>query len=144
MSVADAIATYRDRLESNSHIKPRTKAYYAETLAALVKSWPSLAQTDTKRISEADCRNWASRFFRQFSENRANNTLMVLRDLFYLAIEAGVLYSNPARGKKGKGARERSDIAESQGDSRQLHAAPQNFEGEVGHRAITSRKTVAT
>lgn len=98
--MADAVAIYRDRLESDNHIKPRTKAYYKETLAALLKSWPTLAQADPKRISEGNCRDWASRFFRQFSPNRANNTLMVLRDVFDVAIEAGVLYSNPARAVK--------------------------------------------
>jgi integrase len=100
MCVGDAIAIYRDRLQANNNIKPRTRAYYSEALAALLKSWPTLAQADPKRISEGDCRDWASRFFRQFSANRANNTLMVLRDVLDVTIEAGVLYSNPARSVK--------------------------------------------
>lgn len=100
MCMSDAIAIYRDRLEANNNIKPRTRAYYLETLSALLISWPALAETDPKRITEADCREWASRFFRQFSPNRANNTLMVLRSLFDVAIESGVLYSNPARAVK--------------------------------------------
>lgn len=100
MCMGDSIAVYCDRLEANNHIKPRTKAYYKEALAALLKSWPTLARTDPKRIGEGDCRDWASKFFRRFSANRANNTLMVLRDVFDVAIEAGVLYSNPARAVK--------------------------------------------
>src|SRR3954464_1045371 len=43
MRVSDAVAIYRERLEANTHIKPRTKAYYKEALAALLKSWPGLA-----------------------------------------------------------------------------------------------------
>jgi hypothetical protein len=63
MSMADAIAIYRDRLASNNHIKPRTRAYYEEVLAALLKSWPTLVQADPKRVSEGDCPDWSSRFF---------------------------------------------------------------------------------
>jgi integrase len=100
MRVSDAIAIYRERLEANTHIKPRTKAYYKEALAALLKSWSGLAETDVKRVSERDCRDWAARFFRQFSGNRANNTLMVLRNIFEIVVESGVLYTNPARGVK--------------------------------------------
>lgn len=100
MRVADAVAIYRERLEANTHIKPRTKAYYTEALTALLKSWPGLAEMDVKRISERDCRDWAAKFFRQFSGNRANNTLMVLRNIFDIVVESGVLYANPARGVK--------------------------------------------
>lgn len=100
MCMSDAIAIYRDRLEANNSIKPRTRAYYHEALSALLRSWPALPQTDPKRVSEGDCREWASRFFRKFSPNRANNTLMVLRGLFDVAIESGVLYSNPAHAVK--------------------------------------------
>jgi integrase len=100
MRIADAIAVYTERLEANTHIKPRSRTYYKEALAALLKSWPDLRAADVKRISERDCRDWAAKFFRQYSANRANNTLMVLRQLFDIAVESGVIYTNPARGVK--------------------------------------------
>jgi integrase len=100
MKVADAIAVYREQLNANVHIKPRTKAYYQEALTALLKSWPRLSESDMKRISEHDCREWASKFFRRFSGHRANNTLMVLRNVLEIAVESGVLYANPARAVK--------------------------------------------
>jgi integrase len=97
MQVGDALAIYRERLEADTNIKQSTKKYYEQVLVALLRSWPSLAETDVQRISERDCRDWASKFFREFSGTRANNTLMVLRNVLEIAVEAGALYSNPAR-----------------------------------------------
>jgi integrase len=100
MRMADAITVYEERLDANAHIKPRSKDYYKEALAALLKSWPELRDADVKRISERDCRSWAAKFFREYSANRSNNTLMVLRDLFDIAVESGMIYTNPARAVK--------------------------------------------
>lgn len=100
MRVSDAVAIYRERLHVTTHLKPRTKDYYKEALAALLRSWPELVETDVKRISERNCRDWAATFFRKFSGNRANNTLMVLRNVLEVAVESGVLYTNPARAVK--------------------------------------------
>ncbi|MDQ6939627.1 MAG: site-specific integrase [Verrucomicrobiota bacterium] len=97
MRVADAVAIYRERLEADAHIKHSTKKYYEQVLTALSRSWPNLAETDVQRVSERDCRDWAARLFREFSGTRANNTLMVLRNVLEIAVEAGALYSNPAR-----------------------------------------------
>lgn len=97
MRVADAVAIYREPLEADAHIKQSTKKYYEQVLTALLRSWPSLSETDVQRLSERDCKDWASKIFREFSGTRANNTLMVLRNVLEIAVEAGSLYSNPAR-----------------------------------------------
>lgn len=97
MRVADAVAIYRERLEADAHIKLSTRKYYEQVLTALLRSWPSLAETDVQRLSERDCRDWAAKVFREFSGTRANNTVMVLRNVLEIAVEAGALYSNPAR-----------------------------------------------
>ena len=97
MRFADAVAIYRDRLEANPSIKPRTRDYYAEVLEALLRSWPDLSETNVRHITVFACRDWAARFFKKFSAHRANNTLAVLRDILDIAIEAGACHTNPAR-----------------------------------------------
>ena len=97
MRFADAVAIYRDRLGANPSLKPRTKDYYEETLAALLRSWPTLGEMNVRHITAFGCRDWAARFFKKYSAHRANNTLAVLRDIMDIAIEAGACYSNPAR-----------------------------------------------
>ena len=61
MRVADAVAIYRERLEADAHIKQSTRKYYEQVLTALLRSWPSLAETDVQRLSERDCRDWAAK-----------------------------------------------------------------------------------
>ena len=42
MTSGDALAVYRQRLHGNVSLKPRSKEYREERIAALLKSWPSL------------------------------------------------------------------------------------------------------
>jgi integrase len=97
MRFADAVAIYRDRLQANPSIKPRTKDYYREVLEALLREWPSLGRTNVRHITVSACRDWAAKFFSKYSAHRANNTLAVLREILDIAIEAGACHANPAR-----------------------------------------------
>jgi hypothetical protein len=38
-------------------MKPRTKEYYEERLAALLKSWPKLESKDIARLTKTECLN---------------------------------------------------------------------------------------
>jgi hypothetical protein len=38
-------------------IKPRTGEYYAEILASLKRSWPTLSETEVRKITPAQCRD---------------------------------------------------------------------------------------
>jgi integrase len=62
----------------------------------LLKSWPNLADTEIRRVTTAACREWAARYSKTASSSRYNHTLGMLRHVFDVAIENGVLYSNPA------------------------------------------------
>jgi hypothetical protein len=48
MTVDDACATYRQRLEGDASIKPRTREYHQQRIAALFKSWPELKRTEVR------------------------------------------------------------------------------------------------
>lgn len=55
-TVGDLIVEYKTRLETNHSIKKRTRDYYQERLAALLKSWPEPENLDVRRVLREQCR----------------------------------------------------------------------------------------
>jgi integrase len=108
MTFGQVAAVHMQRLEERVTIKRRTKKYWRETLEALVRSWPELPAKEVRRVTPEACRDWANRYAKIASDNRYNNSVALLRHVFDVAIELGVIYSNPAanlervtvRGKK--------------------------------------------
>jgi integrase len=96
MAFGEAAAIHLRNLDDNLNIKPRTRDYWREVLAALLKSWPGLSETEIRKITQADCKKWASAYAKTASPTRYNNTIAVLRHVLNVAVEAGVVYSNPA------------------------------------------------
>ncbi len=97
MTFGNALAVYRRRLQGDISLKPRSKEYREERIAALLKSWPSLENTDVRRISKADCLNWAADYQGKVSPTNFNNTVGSLRLVLDVAVEAGARYDNPAK-----------------------------------------------
>ena len=62
MEFGDALKTTTQRLAGDVSLKPRSKVYREERIAALIKSWPGLEKTDVRRISKSDCLAWAARY----------------------------------------------------------------------------------
>src|ERR1700745_3550883 len=96
MTFADAAAIHVGNLDDNLSIKPRTRHYWRQRLAALIKSWPGLNETEVRKITHADCKKWASTYATTSSPTNYNNTVALLRHVLNVAIEAGVIYSNAA------------------------------------------------
>ena len=97
MKFEQAAMLHMKRLEEKVTIKRRTKQYWRETLEALVKSWPELNGKEIRRITPAVCRGWSVRYAKTASSNRYNNTVSLLRHVFEVAIESGIIYANPAK-----------------------------------------------
>jgi integrase len=97
MTFADALAIYKQRLAGDGSLKPRSKVYREERIAALLRSWPSLAKTDSRKISKSDCLAWAAGFGQKAAPSNFNNTVGTLRLVLDIAVEAGARYDNPAR-----------------------------------------------
>lgn len=95
-TVRDLVKQWRERMDADHSVKPRTKTYYEERLAALLKSWPSLSGSDVRKVSAQDCQQWAGKYAKQASPSSFNNTIGLLRRMFDLAIESGLRYGNPA------------------------------------------------
>jgi integrase len=97
MAFGDALAIYKQRLAGDGSLKPRSKDYREERIAALLKSWPRLAKTDTRKISKGECLGWAADYGQKAAPSNFNNTVGTLRLVLDIAVEAGALYDNPAR-----------------------------------------------
>ncbi len=100
VTFGDLLAEYRERLAADHTIKPRTRQYRAERIAAMLKSWPELLGTDTRRITREDCEGWAARYVGVASPSNFNNSIGTLRAILQIGVEKGVRYSNPAAGLK--------------------------------------------
>ena len=96
MTFGQAAAIHLRNLGDNLNIKPRTREYWREVLAALLKTWPRLNETEVRKITQTDCKKWATAYAKLASPTRFNNTLAVLRHVLNVGVETGVIYSNPA------------------------------------------------
>lgn len=96
MTFDEAATVHLRNLDDNLNIKPGTRDYWRECLAALQKSWPGLNGTEIRKITQADCKKWASAYAKAVSPTRYNNTVAVLRHVLNVAVECGVVYSNAA------------------------------------------------
>ena len=97
MTFGDALSIYTQRLQGNLALKPRSKTYRAERVAALLKSWPSLEKTDVAHISKPDCLGWAAGYAPKVSSTNFNNTIGTFNQIMDLAVESGARYDNPGR-----------------------------------------------
>jgi integrase len=95
MTFGDALKIYRARLEANTDIKSKTKAYYEQRVCSLRKTWPGLERLNVRDIAKQDCLDWAARY--KGSPTAFNNTALVLRAVLDIAIESGIVYENVAK-----------------------------------------------
>jgi len=100
MTFGEAATSHLRDLDDNVEIKPRTRDYYRERLRALEKSWPLLSTTEIRKITLGDCKQWAGKYGKDASPTNYNNTVALLRHVFAVAVEAGVIYANPAAALK--------------------------------------------
>ena len=96
MTFGDALAIFKKRLVEAHHLKPRAKEYRQDTIDALLKTWPNLESIDVRKISVADCSQWASGYSKKYCPSFFNNTVGTLRMVLKIAIDAGARYGNPA------------------------------------------------
>jgi len=93
----DALVIFRGRLQKDASLKPRTKMFREERIAALLKSWPGLEKTQVRKISKQDCLAWAAEYSTGASPACVNTSVATLRMVIDVAIEAGARYDNPAK-----------------------------------------------
>jgi hypothetical protein len=105
MTFGDAVQVYRDKLEVNPDLKPKSKYYYRMVLDFIIKSWPGLPGKDVRQISEHECKEWLVRYRQHYAPNVVNNSIGVLRAIFKEAVDVGARASQSDSGFKAiKGA----------------------------------------
>ena len=100
MIFGEAAVIHLRNLDDNPRIKPSTRKYWRECLAALQKSWLGLNKTEIRKITQGDCKEWARAYGKTVSPTRYNGAISVLRHVLNVAVEIGVVYSNAAAGVK--------------------------------------------
>jgi integrase len=101
MTFVEAATIHLRDLDDDTDIKQSTRHYWRQCLAALVKSWPRLNETEVRRITRKDCESWARHYRKTASPVRFNNTVAILRHVLGVAVEAGVIHRNPAVNPRG-------------------------------------------
>jgi integrase len=96
MTFGEALKIHQQNQADDVTIKPTTRHYWNQIFAALLKSWTGLADREIRRVTKTDCKEWARGFRKIASPTRYNNTLAGLRHVFDVAVEAGIIYGNPA------------------------------------------------
>jgi integrase len=96
MTFGDVLAVFKQRLQDNPEVKPKTKEYYKFRISALLKSWPDLENKDVSRITNSECLDWSVKSANKNSSSSHNHTVSILRKVFAIAMETGARYDNPA------------------------------------------------
>jgi integrase len=96
VTVGELSAIYLHGVDLDTDLKPATKEYRDKTIKYLLRSWPDLAGRIPAKVTESECRHWASQYHEQFSETLYNNTVDSLRHILQLAIDRGLIARNPA------------------------------------------------
>ncbi len=103
MLFKDALATFRTRMNGDVTLKPRSREYREERIAALIKSWQGIESMDVRQFTKNNCLEWAARYLttgargKEVSKTNYNNTVGSLKLVLDIAVEAGAIYDNPAR-----------------------------------------------
>ena len=97
MTFGQALEVMKNRVLGDASLKPRTKEYYEQRMAALLRSWPGLGETELRRIGKGDCLDWSARYGAVASPTAFNHTISMLRVAIEIGVECGARYDNPAR-----------------------------------------------
>lgn len=94
----EAVKAYEEHLRLRVGLKESTRQYYGWVLKAILKSWPELLEMEIPAVTENDCKEWARGFSKEYSPLYYNTAVLILNELFKMAIKTGAIYRNPAEG----------------------------------------------
>ena len=92
----EALALRESQLQNDPSTKKNTKRYWREIVGLLKRTWPDFEKLEMRSIKVEQCEKWAGEAVKVMAPTRFNNTLLVLKSLFKIAIKRGVRRSNPA------------------------------------------------
>jgi len=102
--------------EARLEIKTRqsSKGRIETAAKAIIKTWPDFSETDVRKITPLQCKQWAHKAINEgtkfippltkpkfkpkgMSASSFNQTLSVLRNVFALAIKVGLIFEDPSK-----------------------------------------------
>lgn len=89
-----------ERVMDDVSTKDSTKKYQREIHQTLFRYWPDLEHKDVSKVTSEECRKWATTHRKHFSPTRFNATLGAIKQIFELAIEERLRWTNPAKNLK--------------------------------------------
>ena len=82
MTVGNAADVYLQKVRATISLKPRSKDYRELMVDFIRRSWPSLFETDVRKVSPRDSELWLSRYQQRYSPSVINNSIGTLRAIF--------------------------------------------------------------
>lgn len=122
LTFADAVDLYRQNFQRDAEIADNTKAFREAGIKLVVKTWPGVGELNVRKITLPMVREWALRMRSEaipyipngakrpsrnstgVSPTTFNCALDAMRQTLDIAVEAGHLFTNPARDKSIKRA----------------------------------------
>lgn len=97
----EAVAWFRQELESNSELKPQSKRYRLWCLQKLETSWPEVLELRLDEITDVTCKEWAAKLQKKIACHYYNNNIGTLKQILQIGIKnhkehSGVRLDNPA------------------------------------------------
>ena len=100
-------------LDDNPSIKPRTRHYWRQTPCRPLKSWPGLNETEVRKITQAECKEWASAYAKLRRRQSTTTRFGILRHVFERRDRSRCYLRNPAAScETRRQSRERNRVAE--------------------------------
>ncbi len=122
LAFADAVELYRQNFQRDAEIKENTKNFRESGIKLVLKTWPDVSALNVRKITVPMVRDWALRMRAEAvpyvpkgakkacrnstgaSPTTFNCALDAMRQILDIAVEAGHLFTNPARDKSIKRA----------------------------------------
>ncbi len=98
---SEVVEVFKQELESDNTIKPRSKEYRLLCLQKIQSSWPELWRMRLDAITGKASKEWAAKLNGEIASHYFNNTIGTLRQIIDVGLKAhkkkgGVIFENPA------------------------------------------------
>jgi len=98
---SETVEQFKQELEHDTSIKPRSKEYRETCLQKIQETWPELWSLRLDEITPEACKEWAAKLNGKISSHYFNNTIGTLRQIIDVGLKAhkkngGTVFENPA------------------------------------------------
>lgn len=96
VTFGQAAEIHLKRIDSDVKMKRRSKKYWHEVYTGIKKQWSELPDTQIRQLTKPVLLDWAERYSEAVSATYFNNAVSFVRHVIRVAVEQGVVFTNPA------------------------------------------------